>query len=91
MLFFFDNILNKENAMHTDEGKRYDKRNIENNLRRRNMSKKDYENFLAKLPDVSDKIFNPDEIASEAGEDLEAKRGADNVAKKKGGKVKEKG
>ena len=91
MLLFIDNILNKENAMHTDEGKRYDKRNMENNLRRRIMSKKDYENFLAKLPDVSDKIFNPEEMASEVGEGLEAKRGADGVAKKKGGKAKEKG
>jgi hypothetical protein len=76
--------------MHTDEGKRFDKRNIENNLRRRIMTKKDYEIFLAKLPDVSDKIFNPEEKASEDGEDLEAKRGIDALSKKKGAKAKAK-
>ena len=76
--------------MHTDEGKRYDKRNIQNNLQRRIMTKKDFENFLAELPDVSDKIFNPEEITSMEGEGLEAKRGPDAASKKKGAKAKEK-
>ncbi len=77
--------------MHTDESKRFDKRNIESNLRRRIVAKKDYENYLSKLPDVSDKIFNPEEKGSEGEEDLEARRGVDVVSKKRGGRIKEKG
>ncbi len=86
-----DEFSNEENAMHTDESKRYDKRNIESNLRRRIVAKKDYENFLAKLPDVSDKVFNPEEKSQEGGEDLEAGRSVDVASKKKGGRAREKG
>ena len=76
--------------MHTDESKRFDKRNIQSNLRRRVVSKKDYETYLAKLPDVSDNIFSFDEKSSEIGEDFEEKRTLE-VASKKKGKIKEKG
>ena len=47
--------------MHTDESKKFDKRNIERNVRDGVITPKDYENYLAKLTDVSDKIFDPDE------------------------------
>jgi hypothetical protein len=76
--------------MHTDESKRFDKRNIQSNLRRRVVSKKDYETYLTKLPDVSDKMFSFEEKSSEIGEELEEKRTLD-VASKKKGKIKEKG
>ncbi len=76
--------------MHTDESKRFDKRNIQSKLRRRVVSKKDYETYLSKLPDVSDKMFSFEEKSSEIGEDLEEKRTLD-VASKKKGKIKEKG
>ena len=77
--------------MHTDDSKRFDKRNVESNLRRRIVAKKDYENYLSKLPDVSDKIFNPEEKGVEAEEDLEAIKSPEVVSKKKGGRIKEKG
>lgn len=47
--------------MHLDENKKFDKRNIERNLKDGLITKKDYENYLAKLPDVSDKVFSPEE------------------------------
>jgi len=45
--------------MHTDENKRYDKRNIASNLQRGLVTAKEYETYLSKLPDTGDKIFNP--------------------------------
>lgn len=47
--------------MHTDPNKKYDKRNIESNIRSSIMTKKDYETYLSKLPDVSEKLFIPEE------------------------------
>ena len=52
--------------MHTDETKRFDKRNVESNLRNGVISRKEYETYLSKLPDVSDKVF-----AEELPEDQE--------------------
>jgi len=46
--------------MHTHEAKRFDKRNIESNLRKGIVTPKEYESYLSKLPDVSDKVFNPE-------------------------------
>lgn len=43
--------------MHVDESKKFDKRNIERNIKDGIISKKEYENYLSKLPDLSDKIF----------------------------------
>ncbi|OGP95469.1 MAG: hypothetical protein A2157_05805 [Deltaproteobacteria bacterium RBG_16_47_11] len=77
--------------MHTDESKRFDKRNITNNLRREIIRLKEYETYLAKLPNVSDKIFNPDEEAREGGEDLISGGNHEVTSKKKGGKKKGKG
>ena len=47
--------------MHIDENKRFDKRNVERNIKSGIISQKDYEIYLSKLPDNSDKIFNPEE------------------------------
>ncbi len=54
--------------MHIDESKKFDKRNIERNIKEGIISKKDYENYLSKLPDLSDKIFIPEEPKSSSSE-----------------------
>ncbi len=41
--------------MHIDESKKFDKRTIERNLKEGIVSAKEWEQFLKKLPDVSDK------------------------------------
>ncbi|RPJ11281.1 MAG: hypothetical protein EHM36_01745, partial [Deltaproteobacteria bacterium] len=46
--------------MHTDEIKKFDKRSIQSNLRRGIVTQKEYEAYLARLPDVSGKVFHPD-------------------------------
>lgn len=47
--------------MHIDESKKFDKRNIERNLKEKIITQKEYENYLSKLPDVSNKIYIPEE------------------------------
>jgi hypothetical protein len=84
-------FLNKENAMHTDESKRFDKRNIESNLRRGLMVLKEYENYLNRLPDASDKIFDPEEASPRGQEDFEQRSDHEGVTKKRGGKGKVRG
>lgn len=42
--------------MHIDEGKKFDKRTIEKNLREGIISAEEWENFLRTLPDVSDNV-----------------------------------
>jgi hypothetical protein len=76
--------------MHTDENKKFDRRNIERNIKTGIITSKDYELYLLKLPDVSDKLFNPekpyvesDEIVLKAEEMIQPK--------KKAGKKKLKG
>jgi len=54
--------------MHIDDRKRYDKRNIESNLRGGRVALKEHEAYLAKLPDVSEKAYNPDHEVLEGGE-----------------------
>ena len=54
--------------MHIDENKKYDKRNIERNIKGGIISQKDYEIYLSKLPDMTEKVFNPDEPADETEE-----------------------
>lgn len=56
--------------MHVDESKKFDKRNIERNIKDGLITLKDYESYLSKLPDVSDKIYFPEENPSET-EDIE--------------------
>jgi len=58
--------------MHTDENKKYDRRNIDGNLQRGLVSAKEYETYLSRLPDVSDKVFQPDEKGFEDGKGLDA-------------------
>ena len=42
--------------MHIDETKKFDKRTIQRNLKEGIVSAKEWEQFLKKLPDVSDKV-----------------------------------
>jgi hypothetical protein len=86
----FLTINTKEIYMHTDENKKFDRRNIERNIKTGIITSKDYELYLLKLPDVSDKLFNPekpyvesDEIVLKAEEMIQPK--------KKAGKKKLKG
>jgi hypothetical protein len=51
--------------MHIDENKRFDKRNIQKNLKDRIITQKDYETYLSKLPDASDKVFVSEEYYAE--------------------------
>jgi hypothetical protein len=78
--------------MHTDGQKKFDIRTIERNTKSGIITQKDYETYLSKLPDVSDKVFNPDETSEDSGE-LESKREAELSSKKKEmkKKVKSKG
>ncbi len=76
--------------MHIDENKRFDKRNIEKNIKDGIITEKDYEVFLSKLPDVSDKLFSPEEAVADS-EEGEARNEGEMVPKKKGMKRKPKG
>ena len=78
--------------MHTDEQKKFDIRTIGRNTKAGIITQKDYENYLSKLPDVSDKVFNPEEASQDFG-DLESKREGELSSKKKElkKKVKSKG
>ncbi len=42
--------------MHIDEGKKFDKRTIEKNLKEGIVSAEEWEKFLRSLPDVSDNV-----------------------------------
>jgi len=72
--------------MHTDESKKFDKRNIERNVRDGIITTKDYETYLAKLPDVSDKTFDPDGPVDESMDVVPEKEGETHG--KKNGKKK---
>ena len=77
--------------MHTDQSKRFDKRNIQSNLRRRVINSKEYESYLAKLPDVSDKIYDSGEESPGGEPESASGSGSIRSTKKKGGKGKGKG
>ena len=70
--------------MHTDESKRYDKRNIDSNLRKGEVTPRDYEAYLSRLPDVSEKAFEPDEEASPGGEEGAGVKGGHPGTSRKG-------
>ncbi len=55
--------------MHIDESKKFDKRNIERNLKEKIITLKEYESYLARLPDVSDKIYIPEEFEEQEKEE----------------------
>ena len=76
--------------MHTDENKKFDKRSIERNIKDGIITQKDYEIYLSKLPDVSDKLFTVEDSLVET-EDLESKREEEMQIKKKVAKKKTKG
>lgn len=75
--------------MHTDEQKKFDIRTIERNTKSGIITQKDYESYLSKLPDVSDKVFNPEETSEDSGE-VESKREGELSSKKKETKKKSK-
>ena len=76
--------------MHIDEGKKFDKRNIAKNIKNGIITQKDYEIFLSKLPDVSDKLFNPEESPI-ASDEIRSKKESEASLKKKRLKKKLKG
>jgi hypothetical protein len=77
--------------MHIDEGKKFDKRNIAKNIKNGIITQKDYEIFLSKLPDVSDKLFNPDEGLTILDETKSKKESEATLKKKVRKKLKGKG
>ncbi len=72
--------------MHVDESKKFDKRNIERNIKDGIITQKEYEAYLAKLPDASDKIFIPEEDLEES-EEVESTE-EKITSRKRGGKKK---
>jgi hypothetical protein len=76
--------------MHIDEDKKFDKRNIGKNIKEGVITQKDYEIFLSKLPDVRDKLFNPEETSTGIVE-IESKKESEISSKKRGAKKKVKG
>jgi hypothetical protein len=75
--------------MHIDEGKKFDKRNIARNIKDGIITQKDYEIYLSTLPDVSEKLFNPEVFLVDSNE-FELKREGEIQPKKKSGKKKSK-
>ena len=73
--------------MHIDENKKFDKRNIERNIKDRVIIQKDYETHLSGLPDASDKIFLPEEDRADF-EEFESSSENEIQSKKKGLKRK---
>jgi len=73
--------------MHIDENKKFDKRNIERNIKDRVIIQKDYETHLSRLPDASDKIFLPEQDRADL-EEFEPSSENEIQSKKKGLKKK---
>jgi hypothetical protein len=73
--------------MHVDENKKFDKRNIGRNIKDGIITKKDYEIYLSKLSDASDKLFDPEDYSVET-DDLESKRKEEIQSKKRSIKKK---
>jgi hypothetical protein len=88
VLFLF--IKEEGGKMHIDENKKFDKRNVERNIKNGTITQKDYEIYLSRLSDVSDEVFNPEESIA-AFRNLESKRLDEIQARKKGEKKKTKG
>ena len=76
--------------MHIDEDKIFDKRNIVMNIKNGVISRKDYEIFLSKLTNASEKLFNPEEISIDSGE-TESRKESEISSKKRGPRKKVKG
>ncbi len=73
--------------MHIDENKKYDKRNVERNIKSGIISQKDYEIYLSKLPDNTEKIYNPEDPFDET-EELESVLENENQSNKSKGTKK---
>jgi len=73
--------------MHIDENKKFDKRNVVRNIKNGIITKKDYEIFLSKLPDASDKLFDPEEVSNDSDE-IESQKEGEPSSRKKGIKKK---
>ena len=73
--------------MHVDEEKKFDKRNILRNIKDGIITQKDYEIVLSKLPDATDKLFNPEETSTD-GDKIESKKESETASKKRGAKKK---
>jgi hypothetical protein len=73
--------------MHIDDSKKFDKRNVQRNIKDGIFTQKDYDGYLSKLPDVGDKACFPE------AEPKEAEIKADTAAepRKAPGKKKPKG
>jgi len=71
--------------MHIDEDKKFDKRNVARNIKNGIITQKDYETFMSRLPDVSNKLFNPEEASTDLGE-VESREVSETSSKKKGKK-----
>jgi len=76
--------------MHIDEDKKFDKRNVATNMKNGIITQKDYETFVSRLPDVTNKLFNPEETSTDLGE-VESREVSETSSKKKGIKKKAKG
>jgi len=76
--------------MHIDEDKKFDKRNIARNIKNGIITQKDYDTFVSKLPDVSNKLFSPEEPSTGLGE-AESRGVSEGSLKKKLIKKKVKG
>jgi hypothetical protein len=76
--------------MHTDEQKKFDIRNIERNIKSGIVTQKDYETYLAKLPDIGDKVFNLEDALKDPRES-ESRKESEGRPKKKETKKKVKG
>ena len=76
--------------MHIDENKKFDKRNANRNILDGLMTQKDYEIHLSKLPDVSEKVFNPEESIADS-KDFESKKEDETQGKKRVEKKKTRG
>lgn len=76
--------------MHIDEDKKFDKRNIVRNIKNGIITQKDYEILLSKLPDASEKLFNPEENPAVLDE-IKSKKESEASFKKKAVRRKVKG
>ena len=76
--------------MHIDENKKFDKRNIEKNIKSGIITQKDYEIYLSKLSDAGDKLFSPEETTINS-EEFGLKKEEEGTSKKRVMKKKLKG
>lgn len=64
----------------TKSPRAYDVRTIERNIKKGNLSRKDYEKHLKSLPDVADKVAPPDDDDDDDIEETETDETSDGAA-----------